>query len=94
MEDKIMKNLHLINRKLSIMENQLAKMETILPNSDYIKNSLEHLKIEKQKHNGMTSNIAKLCEHIKNLTIKKYKRNQETCFFLRSLHQRRIRTII
>lgn len=56
-----MQNLELVNTKLFIIENKLAKIETILANLSYIKNSVEHLKIKKQKHNGMTSDIIKFC---------------------------------
>lgn len=43
----------------------------ILANLDYIKNSLEHLKEEKQNRNGLTSDITKLCKHIRNINLKK-----------------------
>lgn len=90
-----MKNLELLNKAVFVafFIKQKNSRTIILANLDYIKNSLKHLKEEKQNRNGLTSDITKLCKHIRNINLeKKYKRNQETHFSQCSLVQRKIRT--
>lgn len=63
---KISIKINFIYKKILIVENQLAKIETTFANLDYIKNIME-----KTKENNMNSEVNELCTYMKKLTLDK-----------------------